>query len=315
MNLSLEALSALDAIDREGSFAAASERLNKVPSALTYTMRKLEEDLDVLVFDRRGRKAQLTPAGKDLLEQGRLLLKAASDLECRVKRIATGWETELSIAVDGILPMASLWPLLTQFYAEGHITRMSFCHEVLGGSWEAMRMRRADIVVGAPGEHNPIDSIKSHLLGEIDMLLCMSPQHPLAQAVEPLSPEIISPHRIVAVADSSRNLPPQTVGILDGQAVLRVPDLATKISAMEHGLGIGHLPRHLIQLSVQQGRLVTKQVQKVARAAPMYLLHAKRLEGNAAQWWVNALSDPVWWQSNVQGVVIERYLPARDSAM
>lgn len=304
MNLSLDALLALDAIDREGSFAAASERLNKVPSALTYTMRKLEEDLDVLVFDRRGRKAELTPAGKDLLAQGRVLLKAASDLECRVKRIATGWETELSIAVDGVLPMSSLWPLLTQFYAEGHITRMTLCHEVLGGSWEAMRMRRADIVVGAPGDHNPIESIKSHLLGEIDMLLCMSPQHPLAHASEPLSPELIAQFRIVAVADSSRNLPPRTVGIMDGQDVLRVPDLATKISAMEHGLGIGNLPRHLVQACLQQGRLVTKSVHKAARAAPMYLLHAKRLEGKAAQWWVNALSDPVWWQSHIQTVAM-----------
>ena len=41
--ISIDALQALDAIDRKGSFAAAATTLHKVPSALTYTIKKLEE--------------------------------------------------------------------------------------------------------------------------------------------------------------------------------------------------------------------------------------------------------------------------------
>jgi len=52
MNLSLEALQIVDMIARRGSFAAAAAELGKVPSALSYTVRRPEEDLDVLVFDR-----------------------------------------------------------------------------------------------------------------------------------------------------------------------------------------------------------------------------------------------------------------------
>src|SRR3569832_470051 len=63
MNLTLESLRILDAIDRKGSFAAAALALDRVPSALTYTVRKLEEDLDVLLIDRRGHRAKLTLAG------------------------------------------------------------------------------------------------------------------------------------------------------------------------------------------------------------------------------------------------------------
>ena len=55
MKLSLDALSVLDTIDRKGSFAAAAEELHRVPSAITYQVQKLEQDLDVLLFDRRGR--------------------------------------------------------------------------------------------------------------------------------------------------------------------------------------------------------------------------------------------------------------------
>ena len=45
MNLTLEALRIIDAIDRKGSFAAAAVALDRVPSAMTYSVRKLEEDL------------------------------------------------------------------------------------------------------------------------------------------------------------------------------------------------------------------------------------------------------------------------------
>ena len=55
MPLSLESLEVLDAIERKGSFAAAAHEMGKVPSALTYVVRKLEEDLDVLLFDQIGR--------------------------------------------------------------------------------------------------------------------------------------------------------------------------------------------------------------------------------------------------------------------
>ena len=96
MNLTLESLLILDMIDRKGSFAAAAVALDRVPSALTYSVRKLEDDLDVLLFDRRGHRAQLTPAGLQLLQEGRHLLLAANDLEQRVKRTATGRCTQAS---------------------------------------------------------------------------------------------------------------------------------------------------------------------------------------------------------------------------
>ena len=55
IKLSLEALEVIDAIARKGSFAAAADALYRVPSAITYTIRKLEE-AEVLLFD-------LPPAG------------------------------------------------------------------------------------------------------------------------------------------------------------------------------------------------------------------------------------------------------------
>lgn len=68
--LTLEALRVMDAIDRRGSFAAAADELGRVPSALSYTMQKLEEELDVVLFDRSGHRTKFTNVGRMLLERG-----------------------------------------------------------------------------------------------------------------------------------------------------------------------------------------------------------------------------------------------------
>ncbi|WP_230369313.1 LysR family transcriptional regulator [Paludibacterium denitrificans] len=61
MKLSPDALLVLDAIARNGSFSAAAEELHRVPSTITYTIQKLEQDLDIAIFDRSGHRARLTP--------------------------------------------------------------------------------------------------------------------------------------------------------------------------------------------------------------------------------------------------------------
>lgn len=148
MALSLESLEVLDAIERKGSFAAAAHELGKVPSALTYVVRKLEDDLDVLLFDRRRHRAELTPAGRALLEEGRHLLQAADELARRVKRLATGWESTLTIVMDDLVHFRALMPVIQDFYAENTATRLRFCREVLAGSWDALLSGRADLLIG-----------------------------------------------------------------------------------------------------------------------------------------------------------------------
>ena len=68
-NLNLRHLRALHAIRATGSFARAADLLGVVPSALTETIRQLEESAGLPLFDRRMRPPQLTPAGEELLAE------------------------------------------------------------------------------------------------------------------------------------------------------------------------------------------------------------------------------------------------------
>ncbi|NDI87041.1 LysR family transcriptional regulator [Undibacterium crateris] len=296
MNLTLEALQILDAIARKGSFAAAAAALDKVPSAITYSIRKLEEDLDVLLFDRRGHKAQLTEAGAELLQQGRHLLNAAQELENRVKRTASGWEAEFRIVLDGVIRFEDLIPLLQEFEQQGCGTRLRISQEVLSGVWETMVTGRADLAIGAayegPDAFRTQAEFQSRLLGNLDWVFAVAPSHPLASLPEPLTPETLQTFRAVVVGDTGLTLPSMSAGVLRGQDTLTVPSMQAKLAAQLAGLGCGHLPRRLAQPYLDQGSLVEKQTSTHRPAGNNRIVWRSANKGKALQWFLQKLSDP-----------------------
>lgn len=294
--LTLESIEVLDAIARKGSFAAAAESLFRVPSAITYTVRKLEEDLGVSLFNRTGHRATLTDAGAELLQEGRHLLQAANELEARVKRIATGIETELTIAISDALPMGTLLDLLEHFYQQNFGTRIKVLNEVYGGVWDALMTGRADISIGAPGDGPAGGGYLSKMLCHLDFEFAVAAHHPLAALPDPLKNQDIVQYRSISAADSSRNLPPRTSGILKGQDVLTMPNMQSKLAAQIKGLGVGYLPKFLAQKHIASGELIIKQVTESKHEVPMYLAWrtSDKTMGKAQQWLLKQIEKTNW---------------------
>ena len=293
MSLTLDALQVIDAIDRKGSFAAAAVLLHRVPSAITYSVRQLEESLGTSLFDRRGHRAVLTEAGRELLVQGRQLLAAAADIECRVQQVAKGWESELRIAVDTLVGIDKIFGLVAEFYGEQSGTKLRLLHEVLGGTWDALASGRADLAIGAPGDAPAGRTYATRPIGRVQMVFVAAPFHPIVKERQPLTDETIQAHRAVSIADTSRTLLPRTVGLLTGQDVLTVPSLEAKAAAHVAGLGVGFLPRWIAEREAFAGRLVILEV--IAPRAPGDMVMAWRpgKEGNALRWFVRRLEDPL----------------------
>jgi DNA-binding transcriptional LysR family regulator len=296
MSLTLEALETIDLIRRLGSFAAAARELGRVPSALSYQVRRLEETLDLLIFDRRGRRAELTPAGRALLEGGRVLRGQAEDLERKARLIATGWEQELSIAVDATIPFERLLPLIADFERLEAPTRLRFNEEILQGSWDALLGARAALAIGAPYDA-PIEAFGSGRLGmaplgEVRFAFCVAPDHPLARATPPVEDARIVRHRAVVVADSSQGLSARTTGVLAGQDVLTVARFEHKLQAQLAGLGCGYLPLNHAAEHLAAGRLISLEL--AAPKAPVNLRYAWRMSGRgrALDWWLSRLAVP-----------------------
>ncbi len=325
--LTPEALAMMDVIARTGSFAAAARELGKVPSALTYNVRQLEDALDVLLFDRRSRQARFTAAGEELLNEGRRLLEEMDAVANRVKRVATGWETQLTVAVDGVMSLVTVYELCEAFFAlepggdtpplpssersgSGPGTRLRLRTEVLAGTWEALVTGQADLAIGVSmsSDHVPPSGVQLLPLGEIDFVFAVAPHHPLASAADPVRDADLLRYRAVAVADSAQRLAPITVNLLPGQDVFTVASTQAKLAAQLRCLGCGYLPEPLVREHIAAGRLVVKQTlrprtrvrfgyawRNPSASAPGAARQPQI--GLALRWWLDQLERPATRQA------------------
>ncbi|WP_151633592.1 LysR substrate-binding domain-containing protein [Noviherbaspirillum aerium] len=286
LKLTLEALQIVDAIDRLGSFSAAGKEVFRVPSTISYTVAKLEEDLGVALFERSGPKVILTAAGKELLKEGRHLLRAAGDLEMRVRRVASGWETEFAVGMDSMLSPIALKEDIQAFYQVADQTRLRIVQEALSGSWEALLDRRVDLLIGAAGEGPSGGGYKAEAIGTVRFLFAVAPSHPLAAIDRPLRKDDLRGYRAISVADSVRQTPARTVGLLLGQETLTVPDMRTKYHLQMAGLGFGFLPEACVREALATGALVVKEVEEPRAEEVFYLAWRTGEEGAALKWWL-----------------------------
>jgi DNA-binding transcriptional LysR family regulator len=306
--LTPDALAMMDAIAKAGSFAAAARELGKVPSALTYSVRQLEDALDVLLFDRRSGQAVLTAAGEELLREGRRLLAEMDAVANRVRRVSCGWETQLTVAYDQVISRITMFELCEAFFAlrptdgsaEGPGTRLRLKSEVLGGTWEALLSGEADLAIGVgAGIATAPTGVEMRPLGDMEFVFAVAPHHPLAAHDGPIPDEELLRHRAVAVADSARRHEPLTVHLLPGQDVFTVATVQAKVEAQLRCLGCGYLAEPIAREHIRTGRLVVKTLQ---RENPRPRLHyawraaaapdpRKPPQGLALGWWLQQLDS------------------------
>ena len=292
--LTPDALSMLQTIADTGSFAAAARALGVVPSALTYRVRQIEDALDVLLYDRSSRQARLTEAGAELLREGARLLEEIDAVANRVKRVATGWEPQFTIAVDSIISKATVMELCEAFFTLNPPTRIKLRDETLLGTLEALTSGQADLALGVAESTNSM-SIHGQLLGDVRFVYAVAPHHPLANAPEPLKDEVVRQHRAVAVADTITRGGGMTIGLLGGQDVFTVATMQAKLDAQLRGLGSGFVPESMARAYIDTGCLVVKQTERAQRLVRVNYAwrHASPSGlGRALQWWLTQLESP-----------------------
>ncbi|WP_432743581.1 LysR substrate-binding domain-containing protein [Methylobacter sp. G7] len=289
--ITLDALEVLDAIDRKGSFAAAANELYRVPSAISYTVQKLEQDLDVVLFRKEGRRAVLTQAGKLLLEQGREILEATERLAIATKKTHSGWEPVFNIAIDSILNFDFIYPLIAKFYTVLPTIEINIYEEVLGGAQEAITSNRADLVISAGVEATPSQGINYQNIRQIEWIFAVAPGHELTQASQPLSRQLIEQHRFIVVRDSSRNQAPQSHRVFSKRPVLSVQSITEKIQAQCLGLGVGFLPAHRIQDKLEQGLLIALPVENTIPIETITMAWKTTNKGRVLRWFIDQLSQ------------------------
>jgi len=267
--ITLDQWAALVAVVEAGGYAQASERLHRTQSTVTYTIKKLEELLGVKVFELRGRKAVLTPAGQTLFRRGKYLVEEAARAERTARQLARGWEPEIRLAVDIIFPTWLLLECCAAFGDERPDTRIEIVESVLGGTDEALTEGRVDLAIGG--------SVPGGFLGDplmqVRFVCAAAPSHPLHQLGRELTLEDLRLHRHLVVRDSG-TLRSRSGGWLNEKR-WTVSHKATSIRAACMGLGFAWYPVENIREELEAGRLVPLPLAEGReRYVTLYLIHA-----------------------------------------
>lgn len=256
--ITIEVLETLDAIERRGSFAKAAEELNKATSAVSYAVQKLEEQLDIALFQRQGRRSVLTPAGRLILAEGREILHTTTRLAKKAKEVATGWEPRISIAVESLQSYPEFFRVLHEFLKVHASMEIDVCESVLNGGWEALERGRVDLIVGAPG---PVPQQKGYRVIPLtcaDLVPVIGASHELADvATKPAEFEARLPKvRRIITHDTSMIDVTRSAGLSSDGKMFYVQNIDQKVEAIMAGIGIGHLPRQRIQKQLNNGQLI-----------------------------------------------------------
>lgn len=286
MKITLDALQVVESIARCGTFGLAGKELHKAPSSLSYVVQKLESDLGVTVFDRSAHRVRLTLAGEVLLDEGRRLLRAANDLEERVRRAEAGWEAELKIATDALVPFDAILPFVSAFQAENSYTRLLFSQEMPGNNWKALASNSVDLLIGAIGDPPAVQGLFSVPAGSVKSVFVVSPGHPLAAAEEPIDCAVLWQYQFVEVSLPQESAAGAVQGLVDGQKHIRVPTLDAKLSVLLSGLACGYLPACAAQPYLDKGLLVARRLGEERPSQTLHIAWRSQDAGRAIGWWI-----------------------------
>ena len=180
-------------------------------------------------------------------------------------------------------------PIIDEFHALNKQTRLSFTHHTLAGSWEELTHNGADIILGAINEPPTSAAWSYKMLGTLDNVFVVAPEHPLAAAADGLTNEQLCLHRAIVISDSARFCHPLQTNLMEEQAQIRVDDFHSKVMLLRAGMGCGFLPRHIASPWLTTGELVEKTVISFRQKDVAYMAWRNNRDGLAQRWWRETL--------------------------
>lgn len=267
--ISLEQWRAFVSVVDAGGYAQAAELLHKSQSAVTYAVQKLEHILGIQAFELVGRKAELTQTGQLLYRRALGLLDEAQRLEGAARSMAAGWEPQLRVAAEIIVPTRILLSAFAGFAAVSPHTRIELIESVMGGTTEALQMDLVDLaitpVVPAGFQGEPLLHMRA--------LPVAHPDHPLHHLNRPLTLRDLRKHRHIVVRDSGSQRSSQAQ--IEAEQRWVVSQLSTSIQAVSSGHGFAWYFEDQIREGLERGELKPLPLQGNAeRRADLYLVMA-----------------------------------------
>ena len=200
--VSLDQLRTFVAAAEEGNFSAAGRRLRRAQSVVSQTLANLEGQIGVKLFDRSGRIPTLTDQGHALLADARAVAKEVDLFKARAKGIAGGLETEISLVVDSMFPVAVLGSAVAAFQVQFPSIPLRLYVEMWEAVVDPVLDRRCAIGIMGSLSPAPPQFTRERLL-TVRGIKVVSPQHLLATHDGPIPSAVLAEHIQLVHTDHS----------------------------------------------------------------------------------------------------------------
>jgi len=255
VNITLQQVKTLDAVVKEGSIQAAAEFLNKTHPSVIALLNKLEQNLQLRLFDRSGYRLRLTDEGEAFYKQSQQLLKEMETLEEQAALLREGEEAELNIVIGDLTPIPEAMQILRNFSLQYPSTRLNFLFENLNGPNEKLLHGEADLIIHHINQSDPRYEYRPFC--EVDIVPVAAPGFVQAQNIQELSFADLKGQTQCIIRDTSTIEEKHNFFILENNPHITVGDQRTKKEIIVQSMAWGHMPRFLVEQELQDGSLIS----------------------------------------------------------
>lgn len=236
-----------------GSFSAAARKLGRVPSAVSMTISQLEDELDLLLFDRATREPRPTEVALALEPLARQLASQLRQLDVHALALHQGLERRLTLAIAPEL-LSVHWsePLavLATEYPSLEVDILS------APQTSALRMlHNNQVQLALVFERIGSDDREAFQEFSNELLVAViSPEHPSCKDMRKrLRMEDLTNLRQIAIA--SRDIGPSDSRMLLSRQIWRTDNHLATLKLVQAGLGWAYLPYTLVEPLIKTGTL------------------------------------------------------------
>lgn len=283
--VSLDQWRVFHAVVDAGGFAQAARMLHRSQSSVSYTIRRLQEILDLPLFEMQGRRAVLTGIGQAVLERSRSIVEQAVSIETAAQHWRSGCESSLRIVVENLLAPGILYQAMQGFSAGFPHTRIHLREEVLSGVQDLLEAGEVDLAISPTRTTHHA----SETLVNVSFMAVTGAEHELQKQAGPIGLEKLREQIHIVIRDSGRQ--PRDAGWLESENKWTVSSFTAARELVEQGLGFSWLPRGQIAPSLRNGTLKALHLDKGGiYEVPVYLVYGQpQAPGPALQYFIDQL--------------------------
>lgn len=255
-----------------GSFKAAAAELHKTQPAISFSIKKLEEEMEAPLFDRTSYRPVLTNHGKMFYEKSFKVLQGMGELEGLTKSFQRKEEPEISLSVDGVSPLPKLLTVFKDFGERYPNTKLNLSFDILSEAERKVTTRESLFGITHFLSDNP--QLEIVPITRVQMIPVMNKS--LYQSRKVRSQEDLAEISQIVVSDRNKN--GASFGLLQEGKKWRLSDANFKREIILAGLGWGHLPLHQIDRELKEKKLMVLEFEDIhPRDLEIHLIRLKKI--------------------------------------